>query len=237
MQASKEQPAKKLSGRERVLIIVLVALVFVGAIGYFGIMPAMATMGELDAEVRDYEVKQSELLSEIRRGDTFRSSSATAEQEFEAYREFFYDQMSPETIDSLITKMFVEKGLTPTQLDIGAFVPENVTQFAPQPLVAPVISSKLPEHEDEGSTNPDAMAMPAQTNSATQDALVYSCTINIQAEGTKEMLMQVLEQTRDLIAMRVISYSWIDTDELNNTFTTGTVQMQLRIYILAGKGR
>jgi hypothetical protein len=145
---------KKLSMRERVMIVSLVALALIGAVAFFVILPAIEAMQNIKVEIEDLEVQKSEIRVEPDLTPQYREQLEAATRDYESYQQFYYPFMDPETIDRTVTNLLLDNQLVPIRLSMSPITAAELPPYATRTLVpkpVPIAEDVLTEDNTNGT--------------------------------------------------------------------------------------
>lgn len=181
----------KLSKRERVLLYILLLFVIFAAGLFLLVQPSIQRYDALDVTLADKTMEQA-----LRRAAI--SGAAQSERAIADYREKlkagyadFYEPMTNEDIDRLITGMLEKHQLTPVSLSVPGTLETSVEPYQP-------------EHVDD---IPD-------TAVAAAEGLV--CSVTATVDGAMQSLTALAEEVRAAPQLTLTGFSRMDT---NNQFT------------------
>ena len=164
---------KKLSSREKTLIYILVILLII----CFGWLILL----------------QPQLTSH--------TSLMNVNQEIKALNDQFYNLMSKEDIDQLITNLTIEHKISPTNLTMS-----EITQTD--------LSSKKSDDNSSDNANDNT------DESKSSNALVYSCVVTQTCKGTKANLLNLIEDVKNMSGLHINSVAYENsTGNLDLTIT------------------
>ncbi|MDR0853377.1 MAG: hypothetical protein LBN34_03315 [Clostridiales Family XIII bacterium] len=267
---------KKLSRRERVMIIALVIIVFVGAFIYFIALPMMSSFNSLKTEVMELQDKDFEMRTKISQTESYKDAFDQAEADYNKYTELFYKPMAVEVLDELVTGMIVQSGLVPGTLSMSELVAADEAPYTAATLGG---SGTMPETADDSAVSAEAATDAATDEAAgsgeadTAEALpisgtegggeaseavqqpvaeanpVYAYTVNISAEGGRELFYKLLTAVRGTASTELVSYQISDAETYSVQAASvgsegggsapavvtskGSISMQIKIYVFA----
>ncbi len=100
-------------------------------------------------------------------------------QEIKALNDQFYNLMSKEDIDQLITNLTIEHKISPTNLTMS-----EITQTD--------LSNKISDDNSSDNANDNT------DESKSSNALVYSCVVTQTCKGTKANLLNLIEDVKNM---------------------------------------
>ena len=122
-------------------------------------------------------------------------------QEIKALNDQFYNLMSKEDIDQLITNLTIEHKISPTNLTMS-----EITQTD--------LSSKKSDDNSSDNANDNT------DESKSSNALVYSCVITQTCKGTKANLLNLIEDVKNMSGLHINSVAYENsTGNLDLTIT------------------
>ncbi|MDR1183557.1 MAG: hypothetical protein LBK67_02025 [Coriobacteriales bacterium] len=156
----------KLSMRERVMLVSLVAIALIGAAAFFIVLPAIEAMQTIKVEIEDLEVQKSEIRVEPDLTPQYREQLEVATEDYESYQHFYYSFMDPETIDRTVTNMLLDSYLVPVRLSmlpitVAELPPYTTRTLVPKPV--PVVEDLL-EETTSNTAQTDANAQGSDAN-------------------------------------------------------------------------
>jgi hypothetical protein len=166
---------KKLSMRERVMIVALVVLAIAGVLAFFVVLPAIEAMQNIRTEIENLEAEKSDIHVEPDLTPGYREQIELAVKDYENYQNFYYPFMEPETIDRTITDLLLDNSLTPIRLSMSSIVTVDLLPYSTRTLVPkPVPAVEIPPAT--GSAN----------NSATDGKAGANTGANANSQGGEE---------------------------------------------------
>ena len=122
-------------------------------------------------------------------------------QEIKALNDQFYNLMSKEDIDQLITNLTIEHKISPTNLTMS-----EITQTD--------LSSKKSDDNSSDNANDNT------DESKSSNALVYSCVVTQTCKGTKANLLNLIEDVKNMSGLHINSVAYENsTGNLDLTIT------------------
>jgi cell division protein FtsL len=146
----------KLSMRERVMLVSLVAVALIGAVAFFVVLPAIEAMQSIRVEIEDLEVQKSEIRVEPDLTPQYREQLEAAIKDYESYQQFYYPFMDPETIDRTVTNMLLDSLLVPIRLSMSPITAAELPPYATRTLVpkpVPVVEDLLTGDNANGAVD------------------------------------------------------------------------------------
>jgi cell division protein FtsL len=125
----------KLSRREQVLLGVLMAVIVIAVISFLVVLPSISRIDSLNSEIATLQQQKDALVSKADKLPDYQAQYDAAQQDYRNYQQFYYPFMDPEMIDSTVTGMLLDHGLTPVRLSMTEIGHESVPPFLPQTLV------------------------------------------------------------------------------------------------------
>ena len=186
---------KKLSSREKTLIYILVILLIVCFGWLILLQPQLTSHTSLKSSKDSLELQLTELkvTSSSSSTEDIKTQIMNINQEIKALNDQFYNLMSKEDIDQLITNLTIEHKISPTNLTMS-----EITQTD--------LSSKK---SDDNSSE-----------SKSSNALVYSCVVTQTCKGTKANLLNLIEDVKNMSGLHINSVSYENsTGNLDLTIT------------------
>ena len=186
----------KFTKREKVLLYMLLCvLLIVGSI-FFLILPSYEKYNDLKASHQTAELElQSARASIIDYTDLDKQIKQTA-KELKNIKKKFYAEMKKEEVDSLITNLVIEHGLTPSSLSVTDATKESVISY---------------ETFTKNSN--------ASSNESTNQLKVYN--VNMTVSGTILNLQTLVNDANKSKTLKVasVNYSEQESDEKEMTVT------------------
>ena len=188
---------KKLSSREKTLIYILVILLIV----CFGWLILLQPQLTSHTSLTELKVTSSSSSTE-----DIKTQIMNINQEIKALNDQFYNLMSKEDIDQLITNLTIEHKISPTNLTMS-----EITQTD--------LSSK--KRDDSSSDN----ANDNTDESKSSNALVYSCVVTQTCKGTKANLLNLIEDVKNMSGLHINSVAYENSTGNLDVTITYTVYM------------
>ena len=188
---------KKLSSREKTLIYILVILLIVCFGWLILLQPQLTSHTSLKSSKDSLELQLTELKGTSSSSSTedIKTQIMNVNQEIKALNDQFYNLMSKEDIDQLITNLTIEHKISPTNLTMS-----EITQTD--------LSSK--KSDDNSSDNANKSS----------NALVYSCVVTQTCKGTKANLLNLIEDVKNMSGLHINSVAYENsTGNLDLTIT------------------
>ena len=194
---------KKLSSREKTLIYILVILLIV-CFGWFILLqPQLTSHTSLKSSKDSLELQLTELKGTSSSSSTedIKTQIMNVNQEIKALNDQFYNLMSKEDIDQLITNLTIEHKISPTNLTMS-----EITQTD--------LSSKKSDDNSSDNANDNT------DESKSSNALVYSCVVTQTCKGTKANLLNLIEDVKNMSGLHINSVAYENsTGNLDLTIT------------------
>jgi cell division protein FtsL len=174
----------KMSLRERVLIAALLAVVIIGLVVYFLLLPAVVGINSLNSEIADLQAQKASIQARLEQTDDNFTDIGVAEADLAGYQAYFYGRMQPEDVDRLVTGLLLDAGFTPTQLDIGQTATEILAAYQPATLAPAGKGIAKDSATASGSAAASQSAQAAATADAASSAGSYSSTAASSASAS-----------------------------------------------------
>ena len=182
---------KKLSSREKTLIYILVILLIVCFGWLILLQPQLTSHTSLKSSKDSLESSTEDIKTQI----------MNVNQEIKALNDQFYNLMSKEDIDQLITNLTIEHKISPTNLTMS-----EITQTD--------LSSKKSDDNSSDNANDNT------DESKSSNALVYSCVVTQTCKGTKANLLNLIEDVKNMSGLHINSVAYENsTGNLDLTIT------------------
>ena len=188
---------KKLSSREKTLIYILVILLIV-CFGWLILLQPSLKSSKDSLELQLTELKGTSSSSST---EDIKTQIMNVNQEIKALNDQFYNLMSKEDIDQLITNLTIEHKISPTNLTMS-----EITQTD--------LSSKKSDDNSSDNANDNT------DESKSSNALVYSCVVTQTCKGTKANLLNLIEDVKNMSGLHINSVAYENsTGNLDLTIT------------------
>ena len=202
---------KKLSSREKTLIYILVILLIVCFGWLILLQPQLTSHTSLKSSKDSLELQLTELKGTSSSSSTedIKTQIMNVNQEIKALNDQFYNLMSKEDIDQLITNLTIEHKISPTNLTMS-----EITQTD--------LSSKKSDDNssDNANDNSSDNANDNTDESKSSNALVYSCVVTQTCKGTKANLLNLIEDVKNMSGLHINSVAYENsTGNLDLTIT------------------
>lgn len=194
---------KKLSSREKTLIYILVILLIVCFGWLILLQPQLTSHTSLKSSKDSLELQLTELKGTSSSSSTedIKTQIMNVNQEIKALNDQFYNLMSKEDIDQLITNLTIEHKISPTNLTMS-----EITQTD--------LSSKKSDDNSSDNANDNT------DESKSSNALVYSCVVTQTCKGTKANLLNLIEDVKNMSGLHINSVAYENsTGNLDLTIT------------------
>lgn len=194
---------KKLSSREKTLIYILVILLIVCFGWLILLQPQLASHTSLKSSKDSLELQLTELKGTSSSSSTedIKTQIMNVNQEIKALNDQFYNLMSKEDIDQLITNLTIEHKISPTNLTMS-----EITQTD--------LSNKKSDDNSSDNANDNT------DESKSSNALVYSCVVTQTCKGTKANLLNLIEDVKNMSGLHINSVAYENsTGNLDLTIT------------------
>ena len=188
---------KKLSSREKTLIYILVILLII-CFGWLILLQPSLKSSKDSLELQLTELKGTSSSSST---EDIKTQIMNVNQEIKALNDQFYNLMSKEDIDQLITNLTIEHKISPTNLTMS-----EITQTD--------LSSKKSDDNSSDNANDNT------DESKSSNALVYSCVVTQTCKGTKANLLNLIEDVKNMSGLHINSVAYENsTGNLDLTIT------------------
>jgi type II secretory pathway component PulM len=142
-------PLKKLSTRERVMIVGLLVVVVIAMLLFLIYIPAQENIAALEDREAELQQEYSSYENQIAQTPTYRVAFDSAKVKYNAYQEFFYPFMNPEEVDELITGTLRDNKIDPERLTMTALSEEPLSHYTAVQLVPNAVAE--PEEPSNGT--------------------------------------------------------------------------------------
>lgn len=199
---------KKLSSREKTLIYILVILLIVCFGWLILLQPQLTSHTSLKSSKDSLELQLTELkvTSSSSSTEDIKTQIMNVNQEIKALNDQFYNLMSKEDIDQLITNLTIEHKISPTNLTMSEITQTN-------------LSDKSSNTSSDNSSDSTSDSKPTDDTKDNQ-ASVYTCVVTQTCTGTKANLLNLIEDVKNMSGLHINSVAYENsTGNLNLTIT------------------
>lgn len=199
---------KKLSSREKTLIYILVILLIVCFGWLILLQPQLTSHTSLKSSKDSLELQLTELkvTSSSSSTEDIKTQIMNINQEIKALNDQFYNLMSKEDIDQLITNLTIEHKISPTNLTMSEITQTNLSDK----------SSNTSSDNSSDSTSDSKSTDDTKYNQAS----VYTCVVTQTCTGTKANLLNLIEDVKNMSGLHINSVAYENsTGNLNLTIT------------------
>lgn len=199
---------KKLSSREKTLIYILVILLIVCFGWLILLQPQLTSHTSLKSSKDSLELQLTELkvTSSSSSTEDIKTQIMNVNQEIKALNDQFYNLMSKEDIDQLITNLTIEHKISPTNLTMSEITQTNLSDK----------SSNTSSDNSSDSTSDSKSTDDTKYNQAS----VYTCVVTQTCTGTKANLLNLIEGVKNMSGLHINSVSYENsTGNLDLTIT------------------
>lgn len=199
---------KKLSSREKTLIYILVILLIVCFGWLILLQPQLTSHTSLKSSKDSLELQLTELkvTSSSSSTEDIKTQIMNVNQEIKALNDQFYNLMSKEDIDQLITNLTIEHKISPTNLTMSEITQTNLSDK----------SSNTSSDNSSDSTSDSKSTDDTKDNQAS----VYSCVVTQTCKGTKANLLNLIEDVKNMSGLHINSVAYENsTGNLDLTIT------------------
>ena len=199
---------KKLSSREKTLIYILVILLIVCFGWLILLQPQLTSHTSLKSSKDSLELQLTELKVTISSSSTedIKTQIMNINQEIKALNDQFYNLMSKEDIDQLITNLTIEHKISPTNLTMSEITQSNLSDK----------SSNTSSDNSSDSTSDSKSTDDTKDNQAS----VYTCVVTQTCTGTKANLLNLIEDVKNMSGLHINSVAYENsTGNLDLTIT------------------
>lgn len=198
---------KKLSSREKTLIYVLVILLIVCFGWLILLQPQLTSHTSLKSSKDSLELQLTELkASSSSSTEDIKTQIINVNQEIKDLNDQFYNIMSKEDIDQLITNLTIEHKISPTDLTMSEIKQTD-------------LSSKNSDDSSSDNSNDNT------DESKSSKALVYTCVVTQTCKGTKASLLNLIEDVKNMSGLHINSVAYENTTGNLDLTITYTVYM------------
>lgn len=199
---------KKLSSREKTLIYILVILLIVCFGWLILLQPQLTSHTSLKSSKDSLELQLTELKGTSSSSSTedIKTQIMNVNQEIKALNDQFYNLMSKEDIDQLITNLTIEHKISPTNLTMSEITQTNLSD----------------KSSNTSSDNSSDFTSDSKSTDDTKDnqASVYSCVVTQTCTGTKANLLNLIEDVKNMSGLHINSVAYENsTGNLDLTIT------------------
>ncbi|MBS4902964.1 MAG: type II secretion system protein M [Coprobacillus sp.] len=199
---------KKLSSREKTLIYILVILLIVCFGWLILLQPQLTSHTSLKSSKDSLELQLTELKGTSSSSSTedIKTQIMNVNQEIKALNDQFYNLMSKEDIDQLITNLTIEHKISPTNLTMSEITQTNLSDK----------SSNTSSDNSSDSTSDSKSTDDTKDNQAS----VYTCVVTQTCTGTKANLLNLIEDVKNMSGLHINSVAYENsTGNLDLTIT------------------
>lgn len=199
---------KKLSSREKTLIYILVILLIVCFGWLILLQPQLTSHTSLKSLKDSLELQLTELkvTSSSSSTEDIKTQIMNVNQEIKALNDQFYNLMSKEDIDQLITNLTIEHKISPTNLTMSEITQTNLSDK----------SSNTSSDNSSDSTSDSKSTDDTKDNQAS----VYTCVVTQTCTGTKANLLNLIEDVKNMSGLHINSVAYENsTGNLDLTIT------------------
>lgn len=199
---------KKLSSREKTLIYILVILLIVCFGWLILLQPQLTSHTSLKSSKDSLELQLTELkvTSSSSSTEDIKTQIMNVNQEIKALNDQFYNLMSKEDIDQLITNLTIEHKISPTNLTMSEITQTNLSDK----------SSNTSSDNSSDSTSDSKSTDDTKDNQAS----VYTCVVTQTCTGTKANLLNLIEDVKNMSGLHINSVAYENsTGNLDLTIT------------------
>lgn len=196
---------KKLSSREKTLIYILVILLIVCFGWLILLQPQLTSHTSLKSSKDSLELQLTELKATSSSSSTedIKTQIMNVNQEIKALNDQFYNLMSKEDIDQLITNLTIEHKISPTNLTMSEITQTHL------------------EDKNKKDSSSDASDTDESSDSKKNDSsYVYTCVVTQTCKGTKANLVNLMEDVKNMSGLHINSVAYENsTGNLDLTIT------------------
>lgn len=196
---------KKLSSREKTLIYILVILLIVCFGWLILLQPQLTSHTSLKSSKDSLELQLTELKATSSSSSTedIKTQIMNVNQEIKALNDQFYNLMSKEDIDQLITNLTIEHKISPTNLTMSEITQTHL------------------EDKNKKDSSSDSSATNESSDSKKDDSsYVYTCVVTQTCKGTKANLVNLMEDVKNMSGLHINSVAYENsTGNLDLTIT------------------
>lgn len=196
---------KKLSSREKTLIYILVILLIVCFGWLILLQPQLTSHTSLKSSKDNLELQLTELkvTSSSSSTEDIKTQIMNVNQEIKALNDQFYNLMSKEDIDQLITNLTIEHKISPTNLTMS-----EITQ------------THLEDKNKKDSSSDSSDTDESSESKKDDSSYVYTCVVTQTCKGTKANLVNLMEDVKNMSGLHINSVAYENsTGNLDLTIT------------------
>lgn len=196
---------KKLSSREKTLIYILVILLIVCFGWLILLQPQLTSHTSLKSSKDSLELQLTELKATSSSSSTedIKTQITNVNQEIKALNDQFYNLMSKEDIDQLITNLTIEHKISPTNLTMS-----EITQ------------THLEDKNKKDSSSDSSDTDESSDSKKDDSSYVYTCVVTQTCKGTKANLVNLMEDVKNMSGLHINSVAYENsTGNLDLTIT------------------
>lgn len=196
---------KKLSSREKTLIYILVILLIVCFGWLILLQPQLTSHTSLKSSKDSLELQLTELKATSSSSSTedIKTQIMNVNQEIKALNDQFYNLMSKEDIDQLITNLTIEHKISPTNLTMS-----EITQ------------TDLEDKNKKDSSSDSSDTDESSDSKKDDSSYVYTCVVTQTCKGTKANLVNLMEDVKNMSGLHINSVAYENsTGNLDLTIT------------------
>ena len=196
---------KKLSSREKTLIYILVILLIVCFGWLILLQPQLTSHTSLMSSKDSLELQLTELKATSSSSSTedIKTQIMNVNQEIKALNDQFYNLMSKEDIDQLITNLTIEHKISPTNLTMS-----EITQ------------THLEDKNKKDSSSDSSDTDESSESKKDDSSYVYTCVVTQTCKGTKANLVNLMEDVKNMSGFHINSVAYENsTGNLDLTIT------------------
>ena len=196
---------KKLSSREKTLIYILVILLIVCFGWLILLQPQLTSHKSLKSSKDSLELQLTELKATSSSSSTedIKTQIMNVNQEIKALNDQFYNLMSKEDIDQLITNLTIEHKISPTNLTMS-----EITQ------------THLEDKNKKDSSSDSSDTDESSDSKKDDSSYVYTCVVTQTCKGTKANLLNLMEDVKNMSGLHINSVAYENsTGNLDLTIT------------------
>lgn len=196
---------KKLSSREKTLIYILVILLIVCFGWLILLQPQLTSRTSLKSSKDSLELQLTELKATSSSSSTedIKTQIMNVNQEIKALNDQFYNLMSKEDIDQLITNLTIEHKISPTNLTMS-----EITQ------------THLEDKNKKDSSSDSSDTDESSESKKDDSSYVYTCVVTQTCKGTKANLVNLMEDVKNMSGLHINSVAYENsTGNLDLTIT------------------
>lgn len=196
---------KKLSSREKTLIYILVILLIVCFGWLILLQPQLTSHTSLKSSKDSLELQLTELKATSSSSSTedIKTQIMNVNQEIKALNDQFYNLMSKEDIDQLITNLTIEHKISPTNLTMS-----EITQ------------THLEDKNKKDSSSDSSDTDESSDSKKDDSSYVYTCVVTQTCKGTKANLLNLIEDVKNMSGLHINSVAYENsTGNLDLTIT------------------